>query len=103
VYLGGDRGWPTHLVVQAQPPLRWVAPNLVAPDSGAPSRDRFLLRSDAFLRAPRVEVVQSEKTLWRGRLVRLAPGRSAHIPARWTRRVDPEAGPIAVRVVGRGD
>jgi thioredoxin reductase len=100
-YLDGNRGWPTHLVVQAQPPLRWVAPNLVAPDSGAASRDRFLLRSNAFLRAPRVEVVQAGATLWRGRLARLTPGRSAHIPARWTRRVDPEAGPVRVRLVDR--
>jgi hypothetical protein len=46
-------------------------------------------------------VVQAGATLWRGRLARLTPGRSAHIPAHWTRRVDPEAGPVRVRLVDR--
>ncbi len=38
---------------------------------------------------PRLEVSQGEPTLWRGRLARLVPGRSAHIPASWAANVDP--------------
>ena len=71
---------------------------LLARRSGAASsapRDRFLLRSDSFLRAPRIEVAQRRaKTLWRGRLPRLIPGRSAHIPRIGLRRVDPHGGPV---------
>jgi thioredoxin reductase len=96
-YLGGG-AWPAHVPLIARPPLRWVAPNLVSPDGAAPSRGRFLLRSDAFLRAPRVEVLQGKRALWSGRLLRLVPGRSAHIPGGWARRVDPDAGPVSVRV-----
>jgi hypothetical protein len=97
-FLGGNAGWPAHAPVLARDPLRWVAPNLVSPDGPAPSRGRFLLRSNAFLRAPRVEVLQRGRALWSGRLLRLVPGRSAHIPSDWTRRVDPDAGSVSVRV-----
>ncbi len=81
-HLGGEASWPSdHVRVVADEPLRWVVPGLIAPGGGAAPRDRFLLRSDAFLRRPRIEVAQGERTLWRGRLARLVPGRSAHIPA----------------------
>jgi thioredoxin reductase len=95
--LGGG-AWPVHVPLVARPPLRWVAPNLVSPDAAAPPRGRFLLRSDAFLRAPRVEVLQDGRALWSGRLLRLVPGRSAHIPGAWARRVDPDAGPVSVQL-----
>jgi thioredoxin reductase len=94
----GAGAWPAHVPVLARYPLRWVAPNLASPDGPAPSRGRLLLRSNAFLRAPRVEVLQGERALWSGRLLRLVPGRSAHIPSDWTRRVDPDAGSVSVRV-----
>jgi hypothetical protein len=96
-HLGGA-AWPAHAPVIARPPLRWVAPNLVAPDGAALPRGRFLLRSDAFLRAPRLVVLQDGRALWSGRLLRLVPGRSAHIPGGWARRVDPDAGPVSVQV-----
>jgi thioredoxin reductase len=95
--LGGG-AWPVHVPLVARPPLRWVAPNLVSPDGSAPPRGRFLLRSDAFLRAPRVEVLQGGRGLWSGRLLRLVPGRSAHIPGGWARLVDPDAGPLSVQL-----
>jgi thioredoxin reductase len=97
-HLGGDALWPSHVRVLARDPLRWVAPNLVSPEGATPSRDRFLLRSNAFLRAPRVEVLQGGRALWSRRLLRLVPGRSAHIPSDWTRRVDPDAGAVSVQV-----
>jgi hypothetical protein len=90
--------WPAQLPVQTAAPLRWVSPNLVLPDSHPPPRSRFLIRSTAFLRRPRIEVRQADRLLWQGRLQRLNPGRSAHIPAGWAAQVDPEAGPVRVQV-----
>jgi thioredoxin reductase len=93
---GGE--WPAQVPMEADPPLRWVAPNLLSTRGAPAARGRFLLRSDEFLRAPRLEVSQGGRRLWTGRLARLIPGRSAHIPAGWSRRLDPEAGPVRVRV-----
>ena len=99
-HLAGESGWP----IRARPGAgrRGAALGRPGPDRARarsrPPRDRFLLRSDAFLRRPRIEVAQGERTLWRGRLARLVPGRSAHIPAGWTAQVDPTAGPVTVRV-----
>jgi thioredoxin reductase len=97
----GHGHWPAHVPVQTSPPLRWVAPNLIAPDDQPPLGNRVLLRSEEFLRAPRIEVEQDQRTLWGGRLARLVPGRSAHIPGGWTGKVDPEGGTVSVRVVAR--
>jgi thioredoxin reductase len=96
--LGGDAAWPAQVPVLARDPLRWVAPNLVSAGAEDPARDRFLLRSDVFLRMPRLAVEQDGTTLWRGRVPRLIPGRSGHIPAGWTSGVDPAGGPVGVRI-----
>ena len=98
----GAAGWPTQMPLEVQPPLRWIAPNMVISGGQLPPRGRFLLRSGSFLRAPRVEVSQAGATLWRGRLRRLGPGRSSAIPADWTRRADPAAGPLVVGIAHRG-
>ena len=98
-HLAGDNGWPgEHVRVLAGEGLRWVVPGLIAPGEGQAPRDRFLLRSAEILRRPRIEVVQGERSLWRGRLARLIPGRSAHIPSSWATQVDPTAGPVTVSV-----
>ena len=39
-----------------------------------------------------------ETELWRGRLARLVPGRSAHIPASWAANVDPGGPDVTVAV-----
>ena len=96
-------GWPAVRVpIECEPPLHWIAPNAVAPDAGAPPRGRFLLRSLEFVRGPRIEIVQDGRELWNGRLARLVPGRSARLPHAWTFAVDPEGGPVRVRVGSRG-
>jgi thioredoxin reductase len=98
-HLAGDSGWPSeHVRVLAGEGLGWVVPSLIAPGETAMPRDRFLLRSNAFLRTPRIEVAQGGRALWRGRLARLIPGRSAHIPSSWSSQIDPTAGPVTVRV-----
>ena len=100
-YLKGDGGWGPGVPVLAEPPLRWVAPNLISSGDGDPLRRRFLLRSERFLRAPRIAVRQDDRALWDGRLRRLVPGRSAGISARWAPRVDPDGGPVTVSVAPR--
>jgi thioredoxin reductase len=99
-FLATPGDWPQHVPVHAEPPLTWVAPNLVSGDGVAPPRERFLLRSSEFLRRPAVEVRQGARTLWRGRLARLVPGRSAHIPSGWAAQVDAHGGPVSVAVAG---
>jgi thioredoxin reductase len=94
--------WPAQRVrVQCQPPLGWIAPNALSRGGGpaaAPARGHFALRAREYLRAPRVEVVQDGRELWRGRLARLMPGRSARLSASWTDRVDPAGAPVSVRL-----
>jgi thioredoxin reductase len=91
-----DGEWPAERApVACEEPLGWIAPNVVA-GAGVPPRGRFALRSREFLRAPRIAIAQGERVLWRGRVARAMPGRSARLPHAWVREVDP-VGP-AVRV-----
>ena len=94
--------WPAQRVrVHCQPPLGWIAPNALSRGGGpaaAPARGHFALRAREYLRAPRVVVVQDGRELWRGRLARLMPGRSARLSASWTDRVDPAGGPVSARL-----
>jgi thioredoxin reductase len=100
-YLGGEP-WPAaRTAIACHPPLRWIAPNAVAGRSIAeltPPRQRFLLRAHKPLSTPVVQLDQDGRPLWRGRLPRLGPGRSARLPADWTPAVDPAGGPIHARV-----
>jgi hypothetical protein len=97
-YLRGGREWPRHVRLVARPPFAWAVPNLLLGTGHPPPRDRFLLRSRDFVRRPRVQVRQDGRELWSGRLRRLVPGRSAHIPAGWTERVDESGAPVIVAV-----
>jgi thioredoxin reductase len=95
--------WPERRVpVECEPPLDWIAPNVVAPAAGEPPRGRFALRSREFARRPRVEIAQDGRTLWSGHVARLVPGRSARLPRDWTASVDPAGGPVRVRLASRG-
>jgi thioredoxin reductase len=119
-----DGGWPAERVpIVCEPPLGWIAPNVVAadrtggasaalpPDASAvpapgasaappdaPAHGRFMLRAQDFLRAPKVEIVQDGRVLWHGRLARLMPGRSTRLPHGWTARVDSGGGEVRVRL-----
>jgi thioredoxin reductase len=97
-YLRGTREWPSRVRLVARGPIAWVAPNLLIAAGHDPPRDRFLLRSREFVRRARVRVRQDGRRLWRGRVGRLVPGRSAHIPAGWAGGVDPAGGPVIVDV-----
>ena len=84
-YQRGAREWPARTRVVARDPIAWVAPGLLVSAGHGPPRNRFLLRSTEFLRRARIRVRQDGRQLWRGRVGRLVPGRSAHIPSAWTR------------------
>jgi hypothetical protein len=110
-YLDGE-AWPTARVpIQCRPPLLWIAPNAVTAPSAAagtapstasvaPPSKRFLLRAREAVSAPRIELSQGGRALWRGRLRRLGPGHSARLPSAWTAAVDPNGGPVVARVLG---
>jgi thioredoxin reductase len=97
-YLHGPGEWPSHVRLVAREPLVWIAPNLMLATGDDPPRDRFLLRSREFARRARIQIRQEGRELWSGRVGRLVPGRSAHIPAGWASRVDPSGGPVIARV-----
>ncbi len=96
----GDREWPQpQLPIVCREPLHWISPNAISPSEELPPRRRFALRSKAFLRAPAIEIRQDGRLLWKGRLPRLVPGRSASLPWRWIRSVDPAGDPIEVTAI----
>jgi thioredoxin reductase len=95
-HLGG-RAWPTERVpVVCEPPLGWIAPNVMS----GPARPRFALRARQHLRAPHLSVSQDGRTLWTGRLPRLMPGRSVRLPGGWTDAVDASGGAVHIRCTG---
>jgi thioredoxin reductase len=91
--------WPARRVaLVCEPPLGWIAPNVLTAAGSAPARGHFALRGHEYLRAPRVKAVQDCRVLTSARLPRLMPGRSARLSAGWTVRVDVGGGPVALRL-----
>jgi thioredoxin reductase len=88
---------PGRIPIRIEPPLDWIVPNAIAPR--LQPHGRFLLRARTELTFPVVEVVQDDGVLWRGRLPHLGPGRSARVSAGWVEAVQPDRGPIIVRVL----
>jgi thioredoxin reductase len=96
-YLDGAP-WPAAGVrLRCEPPLRWVAPSVVATPGAAPARGRHLLRSHEDIRDVRVELVQDGRRLAVARLPRVMPGRSARLPEEFTAGIDPDGGPAVIR------
>jgi thioredoxin reductase len=95
----GGAPWPAAPVpILCDPPLQWVAPNAVSPGQGAVARDRFLLRAAEELIHPLIAITQGERALLRRHLPRLVPGRSGRLPTDWAASVDPDGGPVRIRV-----
>jgi hypothetical protein len=86
------------LPVTAEPPLRWVAPNVLRAGGPAPPRARFILRSDVFARPARLEVWQGGRRLATGVSFGIKPDRPVRLGASWTHRADPGGGPVTVRL-----
>ncbi len=96
-HLAGEP-WPgPGLPVRVEGPLRWAAPNRVAPDGPRPPRGRFILRTSEPLTLPLLLVTQDGRVLHRQRSPRTAlPGRPLHLRADWTGRTDPGGGPVTI-------
>jgi hypothetical protein len=100
---GAQGGRPGGVRVTVEPPLRWISPNAIAArrsEAGwaPPPLGRFVLRSEVFRRAARLEVRQDGRRLGRSRPVRMVPGRPVHLGAGWLARVEAAGGPIRVSV-----
>jgi len=97
-YVEGEP-WPTSRVpIECEAPLHWMTPSaIVAPRDG--THVPFRLRAREILGSRQVAISQDGRTLWRGRVKRLMPGRSARLPSSWTAAVDSDGGPVTVFVV----
>lgn len=94
---GGSAAPRRRVPIRCQPPLGWVSPNVAGETSDPPLRGHLALRAFQFMRLARVIVEQDGRGLWRGRLERLMPGRSARLPAGWLSAVDRDGGPVWIR------
>jgi thioredoxin reductase len=83
------------LPVLAEPPLRWISPNVIG-SAAPPPLGRFVLRSAVFRRGVRLEVRQDGRLLARSRPARLIPERPVHLGAAWLHQVDLAGGPVRV-------
>ncbi|MDV9177560.1 FAD-dependent oxidoreductase [Streptomyces sp. W16] len=77
-------------------PLRWIAPNRVAPDDRRP----YVLRTSEPLHRAVLHVVQDGRLLHREGLREALPNRTLTLTARWTHLVDAEGGPVRVALDG---
>ena len=89
--------WPERVPIVCRPPLLWISPNAVSGEE-PPPRDRFALRSSAFLAGPQIEIRQHDRLLWSGRLRRMVPGRSSSLPTSWLAKVEPHGSTIEVQL-----
>jgi thioredoxin reductase len=70
------------VTLTADPPLRWIAPQILRPGDPAPARRRLLAWPDAYVPVPYVQVIQDGKVLASRRLPwPAAPGRVFRIPS----------------------
>ena len=97
---GGDgpAPGPVRLPVTVEPPLLWIAPNVLRAGGPAPPRGRFVLRSDVFARLARLEVWQDGRRLATGFSYGMQPDRPVRLGASWASRADPGGGPVTVRL-----
>ena len=66
----------------ADPPLRWITPQILRPGDPAPPRHRLLLWSDAYVPAPQIQAVHDGRIIASRRLPwPAAPGRVFRIPS----------------------
>ena len=94
----GSAPGPARLPVTVEPPLLWIAPNVLRAGGPAPPRGRFVLRSDIFARLARIEVWQDGRRLATGVSYGMQPDRPVRLGASWTSRADPGGGPVTVRL-----
>ncbi|MGW6400611.1 NAD(P)/FAD-dependent oxidoreductase [Streptomyces sp. NPDC055134] len=97
-FLSGADLEPGGPAIEVAAPLRWVAPNRVAPQVQV---DRFVLRTAEVLVRPVLVVTQDGRRLHRQYVPRGAlPHRTLHLAGHWTAAVDAMGGPVRVAVGG---
>lgn len=99
-HLQGEE-WPDRRVpICCEEPLRWVVPNVVSARSvGAGTTSvGMAVRAREELLAPRLEIAQAGRVLAVLRVRRVMAGRSVQLSQEWVNRVDPDDGPVVVRV-----
>jgi thioredoxin reductase len=99
-WLNQNDHWPERVPIVCRSPLLWISPNAVTGEE-PPPRDRFALRSSAFLAGCQIEIHQHDRLLWSGRLRRMVPGRSSSLPASWVAKVDPHGSTIDVQLAAQ--
>ena len=98
--LAGELPASPGLPIEADPPFRWIAPNLIRPGDVPAPRNRALLWSDANVAFPRIEVRQGDRVLTRRRVPwPVATGRVFRLPWNMFEAVRGDAGPVRVRLV----
>ncbi|MEU0567018.1 FAD-dependent oxidoreductase [Nonomuraea sp. NPDC005983] len=98
-WLDGQGAPAEHVRLIADPPFRWVAPELFRPGDPAPARRRLLLWSDRYVPAPRIVLRQDGRVIARERVWwPMAPGRVFRVPAHILTAVDWRGGPVHVGV-----
>jgi thioredoxin reductase len=108
-FLAG-KPWPQALVpIKCTPPLHWVAPGAVEAHltaaaamlregPAAPPRGHYLLRAHEELIDARIAISQNGRALGSVRIPRVMSGRSASLTTAWAASVDPDGGPVVIRV-----
>jgi thioredoxin reductase len=99
-WLNQSDHWPERVPIVCRPPLTWISPNAVS-GGEPPPRDRFALRSSAFLAGPQIEIRQQDRLLWSGRLRKMVPGRSSSLSPSWLAQVDPHGSTIEVQLAAQ--
>ncbi len=88
---------PKAVRIRTDGPLRWVAPQLVAPEGGAAARGDLLLWVDEYRRLPKLRAVQDGRTLTTKRTPwPAAPGRVYRAPWSLVAGADPAGGDVTV-------
>jgi thioredoxin reductase len=96
-HLDGHRPSQDGIRIQADAPLRWVAPTLLRPGDPAPARGRLLLWTDALVRVPKVIARQDGRVIGRKTLPWPAsPGRVFRVPSSILRAADPHGGAVTL-------
>jgi hypothetical protein len=100
-YLRGTRAGSSAVRLLVEPPLRWVAPAVVRVGDSAPPRNRLILWSDTWAKAPKIEIRQNRQLVTSRRLPwPMAPGRAFRLPWSLLADIDASAGDVVIAILG---